>query len=70
MQFLALIHGDENGWESLSDDERQAIYERYMAFGAQGDKVSAAPSSSRRARRRRSASATETVWSPTAPTPR
>ena len=38
MQFLALIHADENGWESLSDDERQAIYERYVDF-SQGDKV-------------------------------
>jgi hypothetical protein len=33
MQFVALIHGDEAGWESLSDEERQAQYQRYMAFG-------------------------------------
>jgi hypothetical protein len=32
MQFVALIHARENGWESLSDDERQAIYQRYMDF--------------------------------------
>ncbi len=38
MQFVALIHGTEAGWESLSDDERQAIYQRYMDFG-QNDKV-------------------------------
>jgi hypothetical protein len=33
MQFVALIHGSEDSWESLSDDERQALYQRYMAFG-------------------------------------
>jgi hypothetical protein len=38
MQFVALIHGTEAGWESLSDDERQAIYQRYMDFG-RNDKV-------------------------------
>jgi hypothetical protein len=32
MQYLALIYGDENGWEELGDDERQAIYQRYMEF--------------------------------------
>jgi hypothetical protein len=38
MQFVALIHGDEAGWASLSDEERQALYQRYMAFG-ENDKV-------------------------------
>lgn len=38
MQFVALIHGTEGGWENLSDDERQAIYQRYMDFG-RNDKV-------------------------------
>jgi hypothetical protein len=38
MQFVALIHGTEAGWESLSEDERQAIYQRYMDFG-QNEKV-------------------------------
>jgi hypothetical protein len=33
MQFVALIHGSEDTWESLSDDERQAQYQRYIAFG-------------------------------------
>jgi hypothetical protein len=32
MEFLALIHADENGWNDLSDDERQVIYQRYMDF--------------------------------------
>jgi hypothetical protein len=38
MQFLALIHGDENRGDSLSDDERQALYRRYMEF-SESDKV-------------------------------
>jgi hypothetical protein len=33
MQFLALIHADEGGWESMSDDERQGVYQRYVDFG-------------------------------------
>jgi hypothetical protein len=32
MQYVALIYGDENGWESLSEAERQAIYQRYAEF--------------------------------------
>ena len=35
MQYLALIHTDENGWESLSDDERQEFSKRYMEFSQQ-----------------------------------
>jgi hypothetical protein len=33
MQFLALIHAHEGAWESMSDDERQAVYQRYVDFG-------------------------------------
>lgn len=32
MQYIALIHADANGWEELGDEERQAIYQRYMDF--------------------------------------
>ena len=32
MEYLALIHADENGWESLSDEEQQGFYQRYMEF--------------------------------------
>jgi hypothetical protein len=40
MKFMALIYGDEGRWESLSDEERSAVYARYRAFGeAGGDKV-------------------------------
>jgi hypothetical protein len=33
MQYVALIHSDEASWESLGDEDRQAIYARYMEFG-------------------------------------
>jgi hypothetical protein len=33
MKVLALIYADEDAWESLPDDERQATYARYRAFG-------------------------------------
>lgn len=33
MKVLALIYTDEEAWESLSEDERQATYARYRAFG-------------------------------------
>jgi hypothetical protein len=33
MEFLALIHGNESDWEDMSDDERQAVYQRYIDFG-------------------------------------
>jgi hypothetical protein len=39
MQFLALIHADEAAWERLSDEERQAVYQRYMKFGEGDDRV-------------------------------
>ena len=42
MQYLALIHTDENGWESLTDDERQAFYKGYMEFSQQDAVVGAA----------------------------
>ncbi len=42
MQYLALIHGDEAGWDSLSDDERQAIYHRYMEFSERAEIVGGA----------------------------
>ena len=33
MQYLALIYSDENVWESFSDEQRNAAYAQYMAFG-------------------------------------
>ena len=33
MKYMALIYGDENAWESFSEDERAAAYAQYAAFG-------------------------------------
>jgi len=30
---MALIYGDAARWEAMSADEREAVYERYRAFG-------------------------------------
>jgi hypothetical protein len=37
MKYLALIFGDENAWEALSDEDRKHVYERYRAFSAEAD---------------------------------
>jgi hypothetical protein len=42
MQFVALIHENKNGWEGLSDDERQALIQRYMDFSQQDEVVGGA----------------------------
>jgi hypothetical protein len=42
MEYLALIHADENGWESLNDDERQAVYQRYVDFSQKPEVVGGA----------------------------
>jgi hypothetical protein len=40
VKFLALIYGSQERWDSLSDEERSAVYDRYSAFGAEGgDKI-------------------------------
>jgi hypothetical protein len=40
VKVMALIYGDEARWESLGEDERQAVYARYRAFGERsGNKV-------------------------------
>jgi hypothetical protein len=33
VKFLALIYGSDSDWAALSDEERNAVYERYRAFG-------------------------------------
>ena len=33
MEYMALIYAPEGAWDDLSDDERGAVYERYMEFG-------------------------------------
>jgi hypothetical protein len=42
LQYIALIHADENGWEELGDEERQAIYQRYMDFSEKDQVVGGA----------------------------
>jgi hypothetical protein len=42
MEFLALIHGDEQAWETMGDDERQAVYQRYMDFSERDEVVGGA----------------------------
>ena len=42
MEFLALIHSDEKAWEGLSDDEQQAIYQRYTEFSQRDEVVGGA----------------------------
>ena len=32
MQYMLLIYGDESRWDSLADDERNAVYEEYFAL--------------------------------------
>ena len=32
MRYLALLHGDESGWEALGDEARSAMLDRYRAF--------------------------------------
>jgi hypothetical protein len=34
VKVLALIYGDEEGWEALSDEERDAMYTQHRAFAA------------------------------------
>ena len=33
MQYMALIYGDEEVWARFSDEEREAAYDLYRAFG-------------------------------------
>jgi hypothetical protein len=42
MEFLALIHGDQAGWEAMTDDERQSVYQRYMDFSDRPEVVGGA----------------------------
>ena len=42
MEFLALIHGDETTWETMGDNERQAVYQRYMDFSNRDEVVGGA----------------------------
>ena len=32
MKYALLIYGDESGWETMTDDERQMLYKEYDGF--------------------------------------
>ena len=40
MQYMLLIYGDENGWDSMSEEERGQVMQAYMALheGAPGQR--------------------------------
>jgi hypothetical protein len=37
MKVMALIYGDESRWEAATEADREAMYERYRAFGQSAD---------------------------------
>jgi hypothetical protein len=40
VKVMALIYGDASRWDSFSDEEKEAVYARYRAFGEEaGDAV-------------------------------
>jgi hypothetical protein len=40
VKYLALIYGDASRWDTMSEADRQAVYERYNAFGEEGRRAS------------------------------
>ncbi|HEY6584918.1 MAG TPA: YciI family protein [Gaiellaceae bacterium] len=42
MEFLALIHEDKNGWEGLTENQQQAVIQRYMEFSQRPEVVGGA----------------------------
>jgi hypothetical protein len=36
VRYMALIYGDASRWESFSEEERDAVYDQYRAFGDAG----------------------------------
>jgi hypothetical protein len=40
MKYLALIYGDEQAWDSMSEQEQQAVYDQHSVFHERaGDKI-------------------------------
>jgi hypothetical protein len=39
VQYVALIHGSEAHWESLGNEQRQALYDRYIELFGEADRV-------------------------------
>ena len=42
MKYMALIYGDRSRWEHFSDEEREAAYDEYRAFGAEATEAGVA----------------------------
>jgi len=42
MRFMALIHGEEDGWEALTEEQQQAFYQRYTEFSERAEVVGGA----------------------------
>ena len=37
MQYVALIYADEDVWSGFSEEEREAAYDKYRAFGEEAE---------------------------------
>ena len=37
MQYIALIYADEEVWSTFSEEQREAAYEQYRAFGREAE---------------------------------
>jgi hypothetical protein len=37
VQYMALIYADEEVWSSFSEEEREAAYDKYRAFGKEAE---------------------------------
>ena len=42
MQYVALIHADQEGWEALDEKEQQVVFQRYMDFSKKNEVVGGA----------------------------
>jgi hypothetical protein len=41
VQYMALIYGDQSAWGAFSDEEREAAYDLYRAFGRAAEEAGA-----------------------------
>ena len=42
MKYMALIYGDRSRWERFTEEEREAAYDEYRAFGDEATKAGVA----------------------------
>ena len=43
VQYMALIYGDEDAWADFTDEEREAAYDQYRAFGRDAEAQACSP---------------------------